>query len=433
MNWIKTQIQKLFQARFTRKVTILAAGTAAGQAIMLLAAPVLTRLYGSTDFGVLAVFSSALGILSVLATLRYEEAIPLPRQDEAAFALLVLSLAILGAIALVVAAGVWLAGDETLALLKVSVLKPYLWLLPLALVGMGCYQTLNYWAVRKAAFHDIAATKIGQGGALALVQIVLGLVHKSPLGLVLGEFVGRVAGVGMLYKVLRRDRLNAALTCSWAALKSQARTYWKFPAFNLPNSLLNTLSANIPNLLLAAFFNPAAAGYYFLAIKVISAPLSLISKSVAQVFYQRAAEIFSLGQPLLGLVRQVHIKLFWIVSGPCLALMIFGPDLFAYIFGAEWRTAGEYMRYLIPWIATSYVVSPTAYVLTIVNKQETMLVFEATLLTGRVLALVLGAHYSPDPIWAIAAFGAVGFAAHLVMWRLVLAACVAPGRTRNIK
>lgn len=426
MIWKHDMFRDLFKAQFARKVTVLAAGTALGQGIVLLASPVLARIYTSADFGVLAVFSATLGILSVLATLRYEEAIPLPRRDEEALPLLVLSLGILGVIVIAVGLGVWLAGDLAVALLNVPALKPYLWLLPLALAGMGCYQVLNNWAVRKAAFHDIAVTKVSQGLALALVQVVVGLLHRSPLGLVLGDFAGRVAGSGMLFKVLRRSRLNIAPSVSRAALKTPARVYWKFPAYTLPNALLNTVSQSIPNLLLSSLFSPAVAGCYFFALQVTSAPLTLISKSVAQVFFQNAAEKHSQGQPLTELVRQVHWRLLWMAVAPSLVLMAFAPALFGWVFGAEWRMAGEYLRYLVPWLAALFVVSPTTYVFAIVNKQETMLVFELVVLALRVLAIVGGAHYSANPVWAIALFGAVGFLANLYMRRLVLAACRTP-------
>lgn len=44
--------------RFARSVSILAGGTAAGQAIVVLASPLLTRLYSPEDFGLLAVYAA---------------------------------------------------------------------------------------------------------------------------------------------------------------------------------------------------------------------------------------------------------------------------------------------------------------------------------------------------------------------------------------
>ena len=89
---------------FARSVGILAGGTAAGQAIIVAASPILTRLYTPEDFGVLAVYASLLSILGVVASLRYELAIPLPESDEEAANVTVLSLVVVLGMALVTAA-----------------------------------------------------------------------------------------------------------------------------------------------------------------------------------------------------------------------------------------------------------------------------------------------------------------------------------------
>ena len=67
---------------FSRGVTQLALATLAGQAIILMAIPLLTRLYDPASFGVAGVFSSITAIFYPLSSLRYELAIPLPKPDE---------------------------------------------------------------------------------------------------------------------------------------------------------------------------------------------------------------------------------------------------------------------------------------------------------------------------------------------------------------
>jgi O-antigen/teichoic acid export membrane protein len=66
------------KSRFARNVAVVSAGSAVGQGLLIVSAPVLTRLYTPADFGVLAVYVSILSILAVAATLRYEMAITLP-------------------------------------------------------------------------------------------------------------------------------------------------------------------------------------------------------------------------------------------------------------------------------------------------------------------------------------------------------------------
>ena len=63
---------------FARGVVTLASGTAAAQLLTVLALPLITRLYSPADYGTLAVYSSTITLLLVVASLRYEVAIPLP-------------------------------------------------------------------------------------------------------------------------------------------------------------------------------------------------------------------------------------------------------------------------------------------------------------------------------------------------------------------
>lgn len=118
---------------FARHVVTLASGTAMGQLLLVLALPVLTRLYSPADYGALAVYSATLLVLLVLVSLRFEVAIPLPEDDQVAGSLLALSLLSLAAVTLVVSVLVWLTGDALVARAKVPALRPYLWLIPFGL------------------------------------------------------------------------------------------------------------------------------------------------------------------------------------------------------------------------------------------------------------------------------------------------------------
>src|SRR5690606_10969368 len=72
-------------------VVLLSGSTAVGQVVVILASPILARLYTPEDFGTLGVIASLLGIISVIASLRYQLAIPIPEDDEEASQLVVAS------------------------------------------------------------------------------------------------------------------------------------------------------------------------------------------------------------------------------------------------------------------------------------------------------------------------------------------------------
>ena len=84
----------LHKNEFTSNVLKLITGTALGQLITVLVSPILTRLYSAEDFGIFAIYISVAGILSVIITLRFEDAIVLPAEDNEAIDLVLLGLGI---------------------------------------------------------------------------------------------------------------------------------------------------------------------------------------------------------------------------------------------------------------------------------------------------------------------------------------------------
>ena len=109
-------IERLFFAtRFGRRLTLLASTTALGQLAVILAAPLLTRLYEPAAYGAFAALTGLITILAVIAALRYEGAIPLCQGDRDAAALTCSVMAISTVFGLLTAlimaaAGPWIAG-----------------------------------------------------------------------------------------------------------------------------------------------------------------------------------------------------------------------------------------------------------------------------------------------------------------------------------
>src|SRR3990172_4827454 len=97
-------------ASYFNDVMLLISGTTASQIIIVLSYPFITRLFSPEDFGILAVFSSVVGIIAVVLCLRYEAAIMLPSADEDAANLLAGSLAIATMISILSIQVVWWLG-----------------------------------------------------------------------------------------------------------------------------------------------------------------------------------------------------------------------------------------------------------------------------------------------------------------------------------
>ena len=198
---------------FARNVIMMSSATGAGQAIAILAAPILTRLYTPGDFGVLGIFAAILGIVSVVASLRYEQAIPLPRRPGLAANVLVLAISIVVATSLVSGAVIVVFARDIAAWTNIPAQFRILYLIPLGVLLAGTYQVLNNWAVRQRSFGRIAGTTLLQGGSSTATQLALGILTSGPSGLVAGQILGRSAWCSPI----RPGRCDSCRNAAWYA------------------------------------------------------------------------------------------------------------------------------------------------------------------------------------------------------------------------
>ncbi|HEX2220723.1 MAG TPA: lipopolysaccharide biosynthesis protein [Gemmatimonadales bacterium] len=411
---------------FARSVLTLASGTAVAQLLLVLAVPVLTRLYTPADYGVLAVYSSTLAVLVVLASLRYEAAIPLPDDERTAGSLLVLTLGILAAMAALVSMLVWLLGDAFVTAVNVPALRPYLWLIPAGFVGAGAYQMLSYWAIRHREFRRVARTRLSQGGGQVVVQIALGIGGAGALGLIVGDLVGRVAGAGGLALAALRRRPVEGVTP--ASIRAVATRYRRFPLLTTWSGLFNIGSLQLASIVFSAAFGAAAAGLYAISFKVLVLPTMLVAQAVGQVFLSRAARLTAEPAHLRRLTERTALGLFAAGLPAFLTVALAGPQLFAVVLGREWEESGRYAQVLAPWFALWLVSNPLSGLLSVREWQGSALAFSAFELVLRLGALLVGAARG-SPMLAVALLSAGGvIIATVSIVRFLLAGHSSAGR-----
>lgn len=405
--WLERAVGAILpKGRFARSISVLAGGTALGQAIGALASPMLTRLYSPDDFGVMGVYVSLLSIFSVMASLRYQLAIPLPEKDEEAVNLLALSLVIVLLTSLLVGLGAWLLTDQIIAWVNAPALRSYLlWALPLGVGMVGTYGVFSYWAMRKHAFGGIARTKVNQGLGLVLTQVGLGVLEVGPVGLLLGQIVGKGAGTSTLAARAWREDVKLLKAISSDELSRVAMRYRRFPLFSSWSAVFNTLSSQIPTLMLSYFFGSEITGLYTFSHRVVGLPMQLVGQATAQVFFPEAVEANREGS--LAATTDMVFRRLVLLGAPAVLLMaLAAPELFAVVFGEEWREGGTYAQWLAPWLFLVFISSPLSILPSVVEKQRQEAVFQAFLLSGRAGALVFGGFLN-HPQLAVALFAGV--------------------------
>jgi O-antigen/teichoic acid export membrane protein len=392
------------QGRFARDTSALVVGVIASQAIGLLAAPALTRLYTPDEFGVLAAFSSLVITGAVVVCWSYEAAVVLPRTDREARA--VVWLCLIATVVSTALLGLLLAlrGPALAQRLNQPTLEPWLFLAPVMLAALGAFQAYNYWCTRTRAFTAVGASRVVQAISTSGFQ----LTGSGPGGLIGGFVGGQVASTLVAWAAARRPRVEVG---SWKTVVTEAMRagsrYRQFPLFASWGSLLATSTYHIVPLVLSASQGAAAAGLYYLVLRVASIPMSLVGSAMAQVTLQRAAARVSESQSVAPLVEQVLGLLIRFGTVPFLLLAWAAPSGFRWVFGEEWYESGRFLRMMSPLFFMQFLTSPVSAVLIALERQRLAAVLQAAMFAGALIGLVGGAGVRDSAGGALAGYTGV--------------------------
>lgn len=375
-----------FRSDFLKNLLTLVSGTGIAQAISLLSAPIVARYFSPEDFTIFALFNSTAAILSVIATARYELAVPLPAKDEESKSILLLSVLV----NLFVSCLSFLLIAIFLQINNGFEAAIWFYLLPVSVMATGCYNAFNYWSTRKKTFQLNALARITMAAATSGISIFIGFWNGETYGLILGLIVGQILGAMLLmWPWISAGRIFfSGITLNTA--KKQAQKHVSFLKVNTPHALIDTLQDHGVVYVLTYFFIEAVTGWYTFAFRIIKAPVGLIGSAFYQLFYQKLAEAKNAGKNLQPLVLQMYWRLA-IIGVPFFGLFfVFAPQLFEFVFGPRWSEAGKIAQILTPWICLNFILSPVSSITLVCNRQKAAFAITLVDSSVRLFALVIG-------------------------------------------
>ncbi|MFD1037205.1 lipopolysaccharide biosynthesis protein [Virgibacillus byunsanensis] len=407
---MKRKIEALIKKPFVRNVFIMASGTAAAQAVTMAFSPFITRLYGPEAFGLMGVFVAIVGIIAPIAALTYPIAIVLPKHDSDAKGIIRLSLYISSGIAVLTAFILFVFNKSIVQLFQLGAVAPFLFLIPVVIVFSGFLQVIEQWLIRTKQFGITAKVTFLQALFIQGSKVGIGFFHPVAAVLIILSAAGNGLKAFMLMLFAKGSDYNetAEIEAGQTSIKDIAKKHKDFPLYRAPEVFLNTTSQSLPILLLTSFFGPASAGFYSIGKTVLSIPIQLIGKSVGNVFYPRISEAANKGENLTHLIKKATLALGAVGVIPFGIIVIFGPWLFSFVFGAEWITAGEYARWIALWTFFGFINRPSVVSLPVLAAQAFQLYFTIFMLVTRVAALAIGYYVFLSDVIAIAFFGVSG-------------------------
>jgi len=397
------------------------------QALAIISAPLVTRLYGPEVYGIYGVFSSLLAILATIGAMGYPTALVLPKEHPEAVQVMRVSAFTALSIA-VLLSSLWLLFPNSLKSLRgIAVLGDEIGLLPLALLAATCVQITTQWLTRRRDFKSIATFTLFNAVWTNAARILIGLVWPAVVVLVWIYILGQAILAVNMTRIIRRGIRGKTQEPSIppskpARLPDVAWKYRDFPFYRAPQDFINAVSKGVPVIMLSSLSGAVAAGLYSLATQLMGMPSSLVGNAVASVLYPDMAHRARDGRSLTFVIAKgtALLALFGLI--PFGALCLFGPSLFALVFGEGWRGAGSYCQWLAVFYYLNFINKPAVAAIPVLGAQRGLLTYEIAGTLAKLGGLYAGYRIFGSDLAAVALFSLTGAAAYaaLIAWVMLV-------------
>ncbi len=359
-------LKQLFKSDFIKNSSILIMGTVVAQLIPILAQPYIRRAYTDAETGRLDLYMSFVAILASFVHLNYAKTIVIPKHEKSATNLLAGSLLSSFTLSIVVLVIFLFFGESILAFFNLPIsFSPWLKYIPLSIFLIGSYTSITFWLTRKKKFKAIALNKFSRRTGETATQVIGKSISSNGLilGVIIGDFINLISNLIQLKSTSFRLK-----DISFQAIKSEFKSYKDFPFYDLLPTLLNTLSSNLPVIMITAFFSDKIAGQFGLSRMVLAIPLALISVSISQVLLQKVAEKRQNNESIKKIIKNIALFLLSASLIGTIIIYFFSVPIFDIAFGNKWKTAAQISQVLIFYFCLDFITTPLSVVFIALEK-----------------------------------------------------------------
>lgn len=384
--------RRLTRSKFLLHALSLSVATIISHAVVFASLPLLSRLYSPRDFGLFALFGIIVGIVSFFATLTQEGTVLIARSRVHALRLLVNVMRTVVLVTVVVAVVVLVTRDAIASLAGETDLSIWLLLVPLDCLFVGWYQSVRVWQIRHAQYRTLARASIVRAVAVSAISVGTGLVAGERAGagaLIVAQIIADFLNFAFCASGLPVRRLGQLAVRGRERVARTARQHRLLVTSWFSSQLLSQAFGYVPVVVITLSFGTTALGLYTFADRCVTAPTQLVAQAVADVFRQRAADLWR----RLGRFGELYDRVVGLTAAvgllPFAIGIVFAPSIFAILFSAEWREAGTIASITLFSGFFYFVNRPAQYAVVIVGAKLYPVVMNLIRLVGEVALAAL--------------------------------------------
>ena len=304
------------------------------QLISIFALIVLTRVYDPSAYDLLAVTLSFVAILSIIFSLRLEVRIPVFSDQKQADEYIKLATINVFFFTLV----------SFLIFAFYSIALEYSFLFLFILIGtifQALQNILTMVLTRDERFTLLNYLRISQPILIIALGLTLSTI-ESDYALVFSYSVSSILFVITLIIILRKQKNF------YVSVFRDNKNNQKFIYSTLTEGLSFTGATQIP-IIIIGLLTTSAVGFFFLANRIISAPVLLIGNSMATIF-QSSLKKVTKKSDVLNLSKTFFLRSNLLGIPIALAVFFFSDIIVEIMFGVGWESTAYYLKLMTIWL-----------------------------------------------------------------------------------
>lgn len=354
-------LRKVIRRHF-RQLSIVTVCNVAMQVISVIGFVFIARLYQAEQVGEYLIFIAYVGIISILSTGYYDQALYVEKRFTKVRLLKLIPIGFAFIISIPVGLALYLAD------------VPYV---PYILVA-GISSGINKTAVNinisqnKLIFTSIYRLITAPLVPGFIIAVAFLLEAKSEWMIATYSMISLVISIifYLMTNPFKEMKFDANLRGTLILSLALIRRYRKFFFYGMFGELIGTAAYRMPVILISSFFGVTYAAYFGVAMRVVLTPTSVLCGTVSQMFLHKISankknniasmNTFLKSFALLSIVGMLASLVCVTVASPIIVML----------FTDKYAMVGEVVFWLAPLIFSLIAISPLGHVLTIYEKQE---------------------------------------------------------------
>lgn len=398
--YIKNLWERFKGSGFWKSIVTLSAGQIIALSINIFTIPIISRIYSKEAFGDFAIVTSTATIIIGFIGLGLGSAIMMPKSDEESEEILVSSLLIQIFLLIAVTIVMFIlmpyykiVSSELPYIVAIMVMFIYIILTVISSL-MSVY--INRLKMDKVLFIN------------PLIGALLALCLKIPLGLMgfdsVGLYIATITSLILVNIHMIRNANPFKKKINLSGVFCVLKKYKDFVIYQYPANLMGIFTSQMPNQLLGRNFGSSALGDYSMNNSVFAVPSGLLASPIQTIYFRTVSQRYRDGEDIADFTYSLITKLMIVSSVPIIAIMAFGEEIFAFVLGAQWASAGILASLLALQYLFSFLYNCITYCRVAINKQRVNLFTSVFQFVFIIASLIFGVIFFNTLLGTIACF-----------------------------